>query len=171
MSFSDLIPLSEKIQLMAGVLFTKQRKECKDPILDPDEFKGMLESAEPSLKGFFDQLYLGTNPQAKSHMTNTKNKQHLVLFCYFLAGLNNKFINGIKAEIGYMLDSAGSASTIETFARAGLSIRRETVMRYKKKHETTHIETVGSFVTEHVRIIFIILFLSYGCKLYCLLIN
>ena len=89
----------------------KQRKECKDPILDPDEFKGMLESAEPSLKGFFDQSYLGTNPQAKSHMTNTKNKQCLVLFCYFLAGLNNKFINGIKAEIGYMLDSAGSSAS------------------------------------------------------------
>ena len=69
MCFSGLIPLGKKIQLMAGVLFTKQRKECKDPILDPDEFKGMLESAEPSLKGFFDQLYLGTNPQAKSHMT------------------------------------------------------------------------------------------------------
>ena len=42
------------------------------------------------------------------------------------------------------LDSAGSsASTIETFAGASISIRRETVMRYKKKHETTHIETVG----------------------------
>ena len=54
---------------MAGVLFTEQGKEYKDPILDPDEFKGMLESAEPSLKGFFDQLYLGTNPQTKSHMT------------------------------------------------------------------------------------------------------
>ena len=77
-------------------------------------------------------------------LTNTKNKQCLVLFCYFLAGLNNKFINGIKAEIGYMLDSAGSsASTIETFAGAGISIRHETVMRYKKKHETKHIETVG----------------------------
>ena len=88
-------------------------------------------------------------------MTNTKNKQRLVLF-YFLAGLNNKFINEIKAEIGYMLDSAGSsASTIETFAGAGISIRCETVIRYKKKHETMHIETVGSFVTEHVRIIFI----------------
>ena len=35
---SDLIPLGKKIQLMAGVLFTKQRKECKNPILNPDEF-------------------------------------------------------------------------------------------------------------------------------------
>ena len=149
MCFSDLINSFRQKNSINGW------KECKGPILDPDEFKGMLESAEPSLKGFFDQLYFGTNPQAKSHMTNTKNKQRLVLF-YFLAGLNNKFINGIKAEIGYMLDSAGSsASTVEAFAGAGISIRHETVMRYKKKHETKHIETVGSFVTEHVRIIFI----------------
>jgi len=57
----------------------------------------------------------------------------LVLFCYFLAGLNNKFINGIKAEIGYMLDSAGtSSSAIETFAHAGMSIRHETVTKHKK---------------------------------------
>src|SRR6266511_2285895 len=152
MCFSGLIPLGKKIQLMAGVLFTKQRKECKDPILDPDEFKGMLESAEPSLKGFFDQLYFGTNPQAKSHMTNTKNKQRLVLF-YFLAGLNNKFINGIKAEIGYMLDGTGaSASAIETFAGAGISIRRETVIKHKKKNALIHSESVEAFVSEYVSI-------------------
>ena len=86
-------------------------------------------------------------------MTNEKNKKRLVLFCYFLAGLNNKFINGIKAEIGYMLDGAGaSSSAIETFAGAGISIRRETVMRHKKKQENTHNDTVSSFVLEHVRI-------------------
>jgi len=139
---------------MANVLYIKQRKENQQPILDPNEFKTMLENAEPSLANFFDQLYAGTNPHNKSHMTNTKNKQCLVLFCYFLAGLNNKFINGIKAEIGYMLDSTGaSASAIETFA-GGIIIRHETVAKHKKKQESTHTETVGAFVSEHVRISF-----------------
>lgn len=140
---------------MANILYIKQHKENQQPILDPDEFKTMLENVEPSLANFFDQLYAGTNPHNKSNMTNTKNKQHLVLFCYFLAGLNNKFINGIKAEIRYMLDSTGaSASAIETFAGAGISIRRETVAKHKKKQESTHTETVGEFVSEHVRISF-----------------
>lgn len=138
---------------MTGVLYTKQRKENQDPIFDPDEFKTMLEDTEPSLKGFFDSLYAGTNPTSKSHMTNEKNKKRLVMFCYFLAGLNNKFINGIKAEIGYMLDDAGaSASAIETFAGAGISIRRETVTKHKKRNELIHSETVGEFVSEHVSI-------------------
>ena len=138
---------------MTGVLYTKQRKENQDPIFDPDEFKTMLEDTEPSLKGFFDSLYTGTNPTSKSHMTNEKNKKRLVMFCYFLAGLNNKFINGIKAEIGYMLDDAGaSASAIETFAGAGISIRHETVTKHKKRNELIHSETVGEFVSEHVSI-------------------
>ena len=78
---------------MADILYTKQRKKNQKLILDLDEFKNMLRNTEPSLANFFDQLYAGTNPHNKSYMTNTKNKQCLILFCYFLAGLNNKFIN------------------------------------------------------------------------------
>ena len=76
------------------------------PVFNPEKFKKMLEKAELSLKGFFDQLVAGTNPRAKSYMTNEKNKKRLVSFCYFLAGLNNKFISGIKAEVGFLLDSS-----------------------------------------------------------------
>ena len=125
---------------MAAILYAQQRKENQGLILDPDEFQVMLGNAEPSLSNFFDQLYVGTNSHNKSHMTNTRNRRRLVLLCYFLAGLNNKFINGVKAEIGYLLDSAG----------AGISIRRETVARYKKKREADHIDTVGTFGSEYV---------------------
>lgn len=85
---------------MAGVLYAKQRKENQGLILDPDEFQVMLGNAEPSLSNFFDQLYVGTNPHNKNRMTNTRNRQRLVLLCYFLAGLNNKFINGLKQKLG-----------------------------------------------------------------------
>jgi hypothetical protein len=141
---------------MAGILYAKQRKENQGLILDPDEFQVMLANAEPSLANFFDQLYIGTNPHDKSRMTNTRNRRRLVLFCYFLAGLNNKFINGVKAEIGYLLDSAGVSSTaLETIAGAGISIRRETVARYKRKREANHINTVGTFMSEYVSIKFL----------------
>src|SRR3989440_9331532 len=148
-----MIPLNKKIKLMTGILYIRQRVNNEKPILEPEAFNRMLEEAEPELKGFFDQLYKGTNPGSKSHMTNEKNKKRLVLFCYFLAGLNNKFINGIKAEIGYMLDGTGaSASAIETFAGAGISIRRETVIKHKKKNALIHSESVEAFVSEYVSI-------------------
>jgi len=121
------------------------------PILDPEEFKKMLEGNEPALKGFFDQLVAGTNPKAKSHMTNEKNKKRLVALCYFLAGLNNKFINGIKAEVGHLLDASGaSSSAIETMADAGLTIRRETIGRHKSQYAEKHLETVGDFLSDNV---------------------
>jgi len=109
---------------MAGVLYTRQRSLNEKPILDPDEFKKMLEESVPALKGFFNQLVSGTNPQTKSHMTNNNNRKRLVSFCYFLAGLNNKFINGLKAEVGLLLDASGtSSSAIETLANEGLAVR------------------------------------------------
>ena len=67
-----MIPLSRKIKLMAGILYIRQRINKESPILEPDEFKAMLENTEPLLKGFFDSLYAGTNPASKGHMTNEK---------------------------------------------------------------------------------------------------
>lgn len=136
---------------MAGVLYTRQRMYNERPVLDPEEFKRMLEEAEPSLKGFFDQLVAGTNPQTKSHITNDKNKKRLVSFCYFLAGLNNKFINGVKAEIGFLLDASGaSSSAIETMAGAGLTVRRMTIARQKARYAEAHTMTVDKFISENV---------------------
>lgn len=113
----------------------------------------MLERAEPSLKGLFDQLVAGTNPQAKNHTTNEKNKARLVSFCYFLAGLNNKFINGVKAEVGFLLDASGaSSSAIETLAGAGLTVRRETIARQKTRQAEAHVITLGKFLLENVSI-------------------
>ena len=44
---------------MAGILYTRQRAYREKPIFDPEEFKKMLEEAEPLLKSFFDQLVAG----------------------------------------------------------------------------------------------------------------
>lgn len=117
---------------MAGIISTRQRVYHQKPMLNLEEFKQTIEEAEPALKGLFDQLFAGTSSQAKSRMTNEKNKKRLVLLCYFLAGLNNKFINGIKAKVGYLLDASGaSSSAIETLANTGLTIHHETIARQK----------------------------------------
>lgn len=142
---------SEKIHCMSNVLYKRQRKSGENPIYDPDEFKKMLEEEEPKLQGFFDELIASTNPQIKSHLTNQQNKKKLVAFCYFLAGLNNKFINSVKTEVGFLLNASGaSASAIETLANAGLTIRRETIQRHKRQLASSHTQTVKDYVVENV---------------------
>ncbi|CAB4389353.1 unnamed protein product [Rhizophagus irregularis] len=86
-----------------------------------------LKEADTDLIGFFDELYKGTNPNTKSDKTNNNNKKKLVSLCYFLASINNKYINGIKADIGSYLETSGaSASSIDTLANIGLSVSQRT---------------------------------------------
>jgi len=138
---------------MAEVLYTRQRVYNERPILDPEDFKKMLEEAELLLKGFFSQLVAETNPQAKSQMTNEKNKKRLISFYYFLVGFNNKFVNGVKAEVGFLLDASGaSSSAIEILAGVGFTVRRETIVRQKAWHAEVHMTTVGEFLSENISI-------------------
>ncbi len=149
-----MIPLGKKIKLIAGVLYTRQRVYRKKFILDLEEFKKMLEKAEPLLKGFFEQLVVRTNPQTKSHMTNQKNRMRLVSFYYFLAGLNNKFINGVKVEVGLLLDLSGtSSSAIETLANAGLTVKCKIIAKHKAQYAGVYTMTVKRFLSENVSIL------------------
>jgi hypothetical protein len=117
----------------------------------------MLEEEEPKLQEFFDELIFSTNPQMKNSITNQQNKKKLVAFCYFLAGLNNKFINGVKTEVGFLLSASGaSASAIETLANAGLTIRRETIQRYNHQLASSHKQTVKDYIIENVIFLYIL---------------
>jgi len=97
------VSLSEKIKIMSDILYTNQRQLNQKPIYDFTKFKIMLEKADEHLIGFIDELYEGTNPTNKSEKTNSSNKKKLVSLCYFLASINNKYINGIKVDIGSYL--------------------------------------------------------------------
>ncbi len=133
LTVSNEISLSNKIKKMSSILYKNQRSLKQKPIYDPDEFKNILEIADADLIGFFDELYEGTNPANKSEKTNNNNKKKLVSLCYFLASINNKYINGIKVEIGsYLQTSGASATSIDTLANLGLSVSRKTVDRKKK---------------------------------------
>src|SRR4051812_14957568 len=92
----------------------------------------MLEIADKDLIGFFDELYMGTNSHTKSDKTNENNRKKLVSLCYFLASINNKYINSMKADIGLYLQTSGASfSSIDTLANIGFSITRKTVNHQK----------------------------------------
>ena len=63
----------------------------------------MLKIADKDLIGFFDELYAGTSPNKKINKTNESNKKKLISLCYFLASINNKYINNLKADVGSYL--------------------------------------------------------------------
>src|SRR6266542_766216 len=113
LTISNEISLSNKIRNMSNILYNNQHKLNQKPIYDPIVFKTMLETADKDLIGFFDELYIGTNPNTKSNKTNESNKKKLVSLCYFLASINNKYINGIKADIGSYLQTSGASSSYQ----------------------------------------------------------
>ncbi len=113
---------------MSNILYNNQYKLNQKPIYDPIVFKTMLETADKDLIRFFDELYIETNSDTKSNKTNESNKKKLVSLCYFLASINNKYINSIKADIGsYLQTSNASSSFIDTLANIGISVIRKTV--------------------------------------------
>ena len=103
MTISNEISLSSKIMKMSNILYNNQHKLKQKPIYDPIDFKTMLKTANKDLIGFFDKLYTETSPNKKINKTNESNKKKLVSLYYFLASINNKYINGLKTNIGSYL--------------------------------------------------------------------
>ncbi|PKC60709.1 hypothetical protein RhiirA1_444780 [Rhizophagus irregularis] len=117
----------------------------------------MLETEDADLIGFFDELYQGTNPKTKSDKTNNSNKKKLVSLCYFLASINNKYINGIKADIGsYLQTSGASATSIDTLANLGLSVSRMTVNQQKKIVSDEHKQSVDNYCLQNIEKMFVL---------------
>src|SRR6266498_3105309 len=120
---------------MSNILYYNQYRLNLKPIYDPIAFKTILEKTDKDLIGFFDELYTKTNLNTKSYQTNENNKKKLVSLCYFLASINNKYINRIKVDIGSYLQTSGtSSSSIDTLANIGVSVTRKTVDRKKKSY-------------------------------------
>src|SRR5204862_1910297 len=102
-------------------------------------------------------LYAGTNPNIKSDSTNKNNMKKLVSLCYFLASINNKYINGIKADIGSYLETSGaSASSIDTLSNIGLSVSRRTVNRQKVLISENHQNTVNDYCLQNIENMFVL---------------
>src|SRR2546421_675161 len=142
---------------MSNILYNNQHRLNLKPIYDPTIFKTMLEKADKDLIGFFDELYAGTNPSTKSETTNENNKKKLVSLCYFLASINNKYINGIKVDIGsYLQTSGASSSSIDTLANIGISVTRKTVNYKKNLISNEHQQAVNDYCLQNLENIFIL---------------
>ncbi len=77
--------------------------------------------------------------------------------CHFLAGINNKFINGVKIEVGFLLNmSEASASTIKTLANTKLTIRRKTIQKQKYQLARLYKQTVKDYIIENVIFLYIL---------------
>ena len=151
MTISNEISLSSKIIKMSNILYNNQHKLKQKPIYDPIAFKIMLEAADKDLIGFFDELYIGTNPNNKINKTNESNKKKLVSLCYFLASINNKYINGLKADIGsYLQTSGASSSSINALANIGISVFRKTVNRQKINISNEHEQSVHDYCLQNI---------------------
>ena len=142
---------------MSNILYNNQHRLNQKPIYDPIAFKSMLEIADKDLIGFFDELFIGTNPNTKNNKTNENNKKKLVSLCYFLASINNKYINGIKVDIGSYLQTFGaSSSSIDTLANIGISVTRKTVDRQKNLTSNEHQQSVDDYCLQNINNMFIL---------------
>ena len=142
---------------MSNILYNNQHRLNLKPIYDPIAFKNMLETTDKDLIGFFDELYAGTNPNTKSDKTNENNQKKLVSLCYFLASINNKYINGIKVDIGsYLQTSGASSSSIDTLANIGISVTRKTINNQKVKISSEHELSVDDYCLQNIKNMFIL---------------
>ena len=55
---SEKIDFTRAIKMMAKIFYERECSNKEGPIHDFDEMQRLLQEIEPSLKGFFDQLYL-----------------------------------------------------------------------------------------------------------------
>src|SRR5215216_6556868 len=76
LTISNEINLSSKIIKMSNILYNNQHRLNQKPIYDPIAFKSILEIADKDLVGFFDELFIGTNPNTKNNKTNENNKKN-----------------------------------------------------------------------------------------------
>ncbi|PKY33957.1 hypothetical protein RhiirB3_453277 [Rhizophagus irregularis] len=142
---------------MSNILYKNQHQLKQKSIYDYTVFKMMLETTDEQLIRFLNELYEGTNPANKSEKTNNSNKKKLVSLCYFLASINNKYINGIKVDIGsYLQTSGASAASIDTLANIRLSVLRKTVDRQKKVISDEHEQSVDNYCLQNIEKMFVL---------------
>ena len=96
--------------MMAKIFYERKCSNKEGPIYNFDEMRRLLQEIEPSLKGFFDQLYLAARPFERNEQTMDRMKRLMVFICYLLASLNNTKINSFKFDLAFYLDSVGTSN-------------------------------------------------------------
>jgi hypothetical protein len=144
------LELTKAIETMAKIFYEKEYVKKEVPIYDFDEMRNLLQEIEPSLKYFFDQLYLAARPLERNKQTMERMKKLMVFICYLLASLNNTKINSFKFDIAFYLDSVGTSNEgLNTMATLGATTTSRSVDRKKKKKSDCHKEYVENTLLKY----------------------
>ncbi|CAG8802182.1 19562_t:CDS:1, partial [Cetraspora pellucida] len=82
----------------------------------------------PKLKGFFEEMMNALILVKRLIKNKEKAKKQVVVYCYLLVGIRNKFANNFKLDLGLFLQSLRmSNSGINTLSNAGLSVHSKTL--------------------------------------------
>lgn len=140
---------------MTTVLYNKQRKEFMDLILDPNEFKTILEEADPDLTGFFDEMCTIIIPSNWKVRLQKEARKKVVAILHLIAGVRNMQANQFKLELGLYLAACGAPDTaIDALSNAGISVTSKTVYNNKKKIAAQHSTRVKEYFIENVSYLF-----------------
>ena len=133
-----------KIKLLSKVLYEQQRKFKKGIESDPSKFSNMIEQSDPRLQGFFEEMTDAIIPDKRTDSNKEAAKRSIVIFCYLLVGLRNKFTNSLKLDLGIYLVGAGSSCTaIDTLANMGITTCYKTIENYKKDLALKHPQKIN----------------------------
>jgi len=77
---STKIELTNAIEAMSRHLYERECKEKESPIYDFEELRNLLQTKEPSLKIFFDQLYSAARPSTRNEQTMDRKKRLMFLY-------------------------------------------------------------------------------------------
>jgi hypothetical protein len=143
--------LKEQIPLMTKVMYSKQHQECDKLHLDPDAFQEMLEKSDARLKGFLRKLEKAVIPFERTAYNKKESRKQVVVLCYTMAGMRNKFVNDLKLQVGLSLDAAGTTwDAIDRLNKCGYSADPQTIENYKKTLVEQHPREVQRFFEENV---------------------
>ncbi|RIB07638.1 hypothetical protein C2G38_2213855 [Gigaspora rosea] len=138
-----MINLVGIIRAMSRIFYEREYMQKEGPIYSFDEMRELLTQTDPSLKDFFNQLYLLAQPFERCEKTIGHMKKLMVFLCYLLASLNNSKINSFKFDLAYYLDSVGTSNEgLNTLANLGITTTARAVDRRKKQISEAHEEYI-----------------------------
>ena len=144
---SEKIDFTRAIKMIAKIFYEREYNNKEGPIYKFDEMRRLLQEIEPSLKGFFDQLYLAARPSEHNEQTMDRMKRLMVFICYLLASLNNTKINSFKFDLAFYLDLVGTSNEgLNTMANLGATTTSRAVDHKKKQVADEHEKYVEKYV-------------------------
>ncbi|CAB4401244.1 unnamed protein product [Rhizophagus irregularis] len=106
----------------------------------------MIEEASPELKEFFLLIVNTIISRNRSAHNKLKAKKLIVVLCYIIAGLHNKFVNQFKLEIRLYLAALGTTwEAIDIMSSFGFLACGKTIADFQKKIQTIHLKLKITF--------------------------